>query len=131
MKAPEWFLKQLKDLGEYYLVWNEQNLYWEVKHSLTFVRWRDRLGEFQQVTVNPTVAVFKTLNDAAMDELKRRRKVAEEWDYTSDPRRYWEHLKKQERESRRKAKQMGREQMAEGLMKIVERELNKQKKIFT
>jgi len=78
------------------------------------------------VVVRPTLAVFRKLNDRALDRLRERKFMGRK--YSGDSKKNLNYLKSLNVESKKKKKEMAMEMMAEGYVRIHNLD---RKKIFT
>ena len=123
MTPPEWFIRELKLIDPLYFVWwNDEYEYWEIKVKKEFVRRADSLSTpTMQVIVrakNPTIDVVHSLDQRCLHNL-RRRKFLDDQDARADPDRdpYLDRLIDRNKEAKRKKILLGREMVAEGLIK--------------
>lgn len=113
---PKWFLDELEIIDPtYFVVRNEDYQYYEIKRKMDIDR-KDKDNGKRVRIHNPTVAVFHTLNDEALLSIRRRKYIGLQ--YKQDSMAYLKDIQKQNKEAREKAKQIAREQMAEGYMRI-------------
>ena len=115
MTPQSWFLKELECIDpSYRVVYNEMYRYYEIKKDLDIYR-TDKVNGKTVRLKNPTVAVFHVLNDDALESLRRRKRVGLK--YHQNSLAYLEDIKRQNNEAKRKAKELAREQQAEGWMR--------------
>lgn len=113
---PKWFVDELQIIDPtYFVVANEDYQYYEIKKKMDIDRVDKENGKHVRVH-NPTVAVFHTLNDDALLSIRRRKYIGLQ--YRQDTMAYLKDIQKQNREAKAKAKQIAREMMAEGYMRI-------------
>lgn len=122
MTPPEWFLKELAVIdSSYFLFFNEEYQYWEVKKRMDFNR---KIGENVASNIqlrarakNPTVAVFKRLNDDAILEMRKRKYLGLKHNrlYREDDYINW--IIQQNREAKSKKKELADEMVADGAMR--------------
>ena len=116
MTPRTWFLKELACIDpSYSVVYNEAYRYYEIKKGLDIYRTDKQNGKTVRLK-NPTVAVFHTLDESALDSLRRRKRVGLK--YHTNSLAYLEDIRKQNNEAKRKARELALEQQAEGWMKI-------------
>uniref|UniRef100_A0A6M3IYK0 Uncharacterized protein n=1 Tax=viral metagenome TaxID=1070528 RepID=A0A6M3IYK0_9ZZZZ len=114
MIVSRWFDKELKLIDPlYFAEWNEDMLYWEIKRKMTAF-YTDRSGRIEVKVNNPTVGVFKHLNDEALENLRERKWLSRR--YPGDSYITW--LFNQAKEAKAKKEQMGLEMAAEGMLRI-------------
>jgi len=108
---PQWFEKDLKIVDPtYYAIWNKYCNAFEIKKKLNLI---DKDGYFH--VLNPTVAVFKHLNDSALTEMRRRKWIANKFD---DPKKHLKYLETQQKEAKEKKKELARQMITDGFYKI-------------
>ena len=116
MTIPTWFEKELAIIDEAYFVHpNEEYNYYEIKRRMDIERINKTAGIKVRIH-DPTVAVFKTLNDEALNSIRYRKWLGLQ--YRQDNLAYLKDIQRQNREARVKAIEIAREQVAEGMMKI-------------
>lgn len=121
MRAPKWFERELQIIDDsYFVVFNKMYEYYEVKKQMNVVK-NGRL-----VVVRPTLAVFRRLNERALDNLRQRKFMGRK--YSGDPKKYLKYLNSLNVESKKKKRHLAMEMMAEGYVRI--HNLGR-KKIFT
>lgn len=116
MTIPEWFVKDLEVIDTtYFVVPNEEFGYFEIKKRLDIER-KDKINGVKVRVKDPTVAVFKSLNEDALLSLRKRK--YDGLRYRQDMMAYLKDIKRHNEESRKKAIEIAREQVAEGFIKI-------------
>ena len=116
MTPHAWWKRELACIDPTYrVVYNEMYRYYEIKKELDIYRTDKGNGKTVRLQ-NPTVAVFHTLDNDALDSLRRRKRVGLK--YHTNSLAYLEDIKRQNREAKRKARELAIEQQAEGWMKI-------------
>jgi len=120
MIAPKFFLRELDDIDKsYFPEWNEKNEYWEIKKRMN-VNYIKR-GYLISV-VNPTIAVYRYLNDNALNDIRRRKKLSERFPGST----YLEWIMSQAKEAKKKKMEIAVEIATEGFMKIFQQGKSKQ-----
>lgn len=115
MTPPAWFIRELACIDPSYRVaYNAMYGYYEIKKDLEIYR-TDKVNGKTVRLKNPTVAVFHALNDEALASLRARKRIGLK--YHTNSLAYLEDIKKQNREAKAKAKELAREQQAEGWMR--------------
>jgi len=118
---PDWFERELKVLDDSYFVEYHRNYnYYVIKKKLNKLE----RGYLQETEV--WLATYPRLNDRAMANLRYRKWLGRKLE--GEPEKYFRYLKNLNKEAKEKAKELGYEMMAEGLMKIHQYE---RRKIFT
>ena len=118
---PDWFERELKVLDDSYFVEYHRNYnYYVIKKKLNKLE----RGYLKETEV--WLATFPRLNDRAMANLRYRKWLGRKLE--GEPEKYFRYLKNLNKEAKEKAKELGYEMMAEGLMKIHQYE---RRKIFT
>jgi len=121
MHAPKWFERELEIIDPtYFVVFNKKYQYYEIKKQMNVVK------EGGLVVVRPTLAVFRRLNDRALNNLRERKHTGRK--YAGDSKKYLNYLNSLNVESKKKKRELAHEMMAEGYMRI--HNLGR-KKIFT
>lgn len=121
MRPPDWFTRELRIIDDtYYVVFNKNYEYYEIKKQMNVVKDGDL------VVVKPTLAVFRRLNDRALNNLRERKFMGRK--YAGDPKKYLNYLNSLNVESKKKKQQLALETMTEGYIRI--HNLGR-KKIFT
>ena len=128
--VPAWFKRELRVLDpRYFVIYNDDFCYWEVKMKLDFSRKIDLPGSYtsdrthhvatpaSQLRVrmhNPTVAIFEDLNDRAMLELRQRRQAF----LSRSPGQDDEvtEIAKRNKEARAKREEVGQQMVVDGFM---------------
>ena len=117
MTAPSWFVAELEIIDPtYFCLWHEEYRYWEIKKRMDI----DRVDKDNGVHVrlkDPTVAVFKLLNDDALLSLRKRKYIGLK--YANNPLKYLADIQARNREARAKARHYAQEMQAEGVERIV------------
>lgn len=131
MRAPDWFVKELKlIMPELYPLWNEEFGYWEIKVRRTFERTIGTEVNARGITVqtrvraeNPTVDVVQTLDQRCLAELRFRKYEGERTD-RADPNRdvFLDELVERNRAAKAKKQQIAREMIAEGVTRMDKRD---------
>ena len=74
MTAPKWFLKDLEIIDPtYFPFWNEKMGYWEMKKKMDIHYIK---GRHDYHVVDPTIGVFKELNNNALDNIRYRKQLS-------------------------------------------------------
>ena len=121
MRPPRWFTRELEIIDDtYFVVFNRRYEYYEIKKQMNVVK------DSRLVVVKPTLAVFRRLNDRALDNLRERKFMGRK--YAGDPKKYLNYLNSLNVEAKKKKQQLALEMMAHGYMAI--HNLGR-KKIFT
>lgn len=116
MTVPTWFTKDLELIDPTYFVFpNEEYQYFEIRKRMDIDR-KDKINKKSVHIKDPTVAVFKSLNDDALISLRRRKYIGLK--YKQDTLGYLRDIKRQNKEAQQKAIEIAREQMTEGFMRI-------------
>lgn len=111
MHPQKWFSRELEIIDDtYYVVFNKKYEYYEIKKQMNVVK----NGEL--VVVKPTLAVFRRLNDRALNNLRERKYVGRK--YARDPMLYLKYLNSLNEEAKKKKHELALEVMAHGLMRI-------------
>ena len=111
MHPRKWFERELELIDPtYFVVFNKRYQYYEIKKQMNVVR----NGEL--VVVRPTLAVFRRLNDRALDNLRQRKFMGIK--YSGDSKKYLNYLNSLNKEAKKKKQEFAMEMMAEGYMKI-------------
>lgn len=75
MLIPEWFAKELAIVDDaYYVFPNENYQYFEIKRRMDIDRKDKENGKRVRIK-DPTVAVFKSLNDDALLSIRKRKYI--------------------------------------------------------
>lgn len=121
MDAPKWFLRELKLIDpRYFPFFNEEYDYWEIRHHVVYSV-TDDAGRIERREMDPTLAVFKHLNDAALDDLRRRKRIGEKFariDQKLANKAYLKWINDMSKESAKKGRELGIEMQAKGWMQI-------------
>lgn len=113
MIAPAWFLRDLEIIDKsYFPAWNEKLGLWEIKKKMH--EYHLFKGFFMEIK-DPTIGVFKELNNNALDNIRERRRLSVL--YPGD--KYFKWVLAQAQQSRQKKNQLAVEMATEGIMKIV------------
>lgn len=113
---PQFFLREFRSFWpEHYLVYNSQVHVWEIWKDLDVVE-PDEHGRMRKTQVPVCRAVFDSLDQRALDNLHRRRRVGLR--HMHSPQAYLRWLRQEEMESKAKLRQRNLEMMAEGLTKM-------------
>jgi hypothetical protein len=113
MIAPKWFIKDLEVVDKsYFPAWNEKMGYWEIKKKMHEYHLFHRF--FVEIK-DPTIGVFKELNNNALDNIRMRRRLSLKYPGKS----YYKWILDQAKESREKKSQLAVEMATEGMMKIL------------
>lgn len=131
MIAEKWFLKELQMIdSRYFVVWNEMYGYWEIKVRLDCDRKTETVSKEEMdvpgviknaqeamrvFAKNPTIAVELRLDDAALNDLRRRKYLRTKYVHNEDEIRDIAYRNKQAEE---KASRLGIELIADGLIKL-------------
>ena len=111
MHAPKWFARELQIIDDtYFVVFNKMYEYYEIKKQMNVVQ----NGEL--VVVKPTLAVFRKLNDRALNNLRERKYEGRK--YAGDSEKYLNHLNALNEEAKKKKQKLAVEMMAEGYVRI-------------
>ncbi|MCK4829685.1 hypothetical protein KA005_78905 [bacterium] len=123
----QWFLKELLVIDPTYFVkWDKHfNSYYSVHKRMNINRIDKDTGICINIK-NPVVATFKHLNHSALDNLRKRKQMGAKFCKPHDPLAYLKFIVKQNQEGKRKAKQLAREMVTEGFMKIHKLQTSKQ-----
>jgi len=121
MRPPKWFERELQIIDDtYFVVFNKIYKYYEIKKQMNVVR------DGELVVAKPTLAVFRRLNERALDNLRQRKFMGRK--YSGDPKKYLNYLNSLNVESKKKKRHLAMEMMAEGYVRIHNLE---RRKIFT
>jgi len=121
MRPPKWFERELQIIDDtYFVVFNREYEYYEIKKQMNVVK----NGEL--VVVKPTLAVFRRLNETALDNLRERKFMGRK--YAGDPKKYLKYINGLNEEAKKKKQELAVEIMAEGYMRIHNLD---RRKIFT
>jgi len=111
LRPLKWFTRELEIIDPtYFVVFNKNYQYYEIKKEMNVIR------DGELVVVRPTLAVFKRLNDRALNNLRERKYVGRK--YSRDPMLYLKYLNSLNEEAKKKKKELAIETMAEGYMRI-------------
>lgn len=111
MRPPSWFERELQIIDDtYFVVFNKEYEYYEIKKQMNVVK------DGRLVVVKPTLAVFRRLNDGALNNLRERKYVGRK--YAGDSEKYLNYLNSLNEEAKKKKQQLAIETMAEGYMRI-------------
>lgn len=111
MHPLKWFERELAIIDDsYFVVFNKRYEYYEIKKQMNVVK------DGRLVVVKPTLAVFRRLNDRALDNLRERKFMGRK--YSGDPKKYLNYLNGLNVESKKKKKELAMEMMAEGYVRI-------------
>lgn len=133
--VPSWFERELACIDpSYFVVWNDLYRYYEIKRKMDFKRTVEIEGgatsdgrghgvvtEDKIIKIamhNPTVAVFKILNDAALTDLRQRKYMGLKFHraYRDDEFLKW--IARENREAKAKKEELARELIATGFMEM-------------
>lgn len=121
MRPLKWFIRELEIIDNtYFVVFNKRYEYYEIKKQMNVVRNGDL------VVVRPTLAVFRKLNDRALDNLRERKHMGLK--YGGDSMKYLKYLNRLNKEAKKKKRGLALEMMAEGYVRIHNLD---RRKIFT
>jgi len=111
MRLPKWFERELEIIDStYYVVFNREYQYYEIKKEMNVIK------DGELVIVKPTLAVFRRLNDRALENLRERKHTGRK--YARDPMLYLKYLNNLNKEAKAKKKELAMEIMAEGYIRI-------------
>ena len=111
MRPPKWFTRELEIIDNtYYVVFNRRYEYYEIKKQMNVIK------DGRLVVVKPTLAVFRRLNDRALNNLRERKYMGRK--YAGDPKKYLNYINSLNVEAKKKKQELAVETMAEGYMKI-------------
>lgn len=111
MRPPRWFEKELSFIDStYFIAYNKKYQYYEIKKRMNIIK----DGRF--VVTQPTLAVFKRLNDNALNNLRERKYMGRK--YSGDPKKYLGYINSLNKEAKQKKRDLALEMMAEGYLKI-------------
>lgn len=128
MVIPEFFKRDLRTIDkQYYPEWDSTYNYWTIKHDVPIVV-RQKDGSYIKRIVKVNRAVFRYLNDHALDNLRKRKRVGIEFERMHNPNKYLEYINSLNEEAKAKKKKLGVEMVVAGGMKISDLI---RKKIFT
>jgi len=133
MIVPKWFERELKIIDpRYYPVWNTAWNYWEIKCRLELSRSVENPktinnGEIIKLSLrNPTVAVFQSLSEDSLFQLRKRKYIGLKFHRAYDGNKaYIEDVLRRNAEAKSKKEELAAELMAEGYMKIYDLEHKK------
>ena len=115
MIVPNWFSRELKIIDPLYFVeWNTHYEYWEIKRKMT-ERYVDVRKGIAIKFVNPTVGVFRYLNDTALNNLRERKYLSRRYPGT----KYVDWLLSQAKDAKEKKRELALEMTTEGFMRIM------------
>jgi len=121
MRPPKWFERELQIIDDsYFVVFNKRYSYYEIKKEMNVIK------DGHLVVVRPTLAVFRKLNDKALNNLRERKFMGRK--YAGDPKKYLNYLNSLNEEAKKKKQKLAVEIMAEGYMRIHNLD---RRKIFT
>jgi len=111
MRPPRWFEQELKIIDDtYFVVFNQKYEYYEIKKEMNVVK------DGRLVVVRPTLAVFRRLNDRALNNLRERKYIGRK--FAGDSMKYLNYLNSLNVEAKKKKQQFALETMTEGYMRI-------------
>ena len=111
MRPPNWFTKELKIIDDtYYVVFNKRYEYYEIKKEMNVIK------DGRLVVVKPTLAVFRRLNDRALNNLRERKYTGRK--FSADPMKYLSYLNSLNKEAKAKKRELALEMMSHGYMAI-------------
>ena len=120
MIPPKWFLRDLEIIDKsYFPAWNEKAGYWEIKKKMHEYH---LFGGFMMEIKDPTIGVFKELNNNALDNIRQRRKLS----LTYPGKYYFKWILDQAQESKAKKSALAVEMATEGFMRIFNQGKSKQ-----
>jgi hypothetical protein len=115
-KPPIFFLREFYSTWpDHYIVFNAELRVWEVWKDLVVLE-PDEHGKLEKRTVPICRAVFDSLDQRALDNLRHRRWVG--LNYMHSQKAYLGWLRKEEVEAKAKKRERNIEMMAEGLTKM-------------
>jgi hypothetical protein len=95
----------------YFPAWNEKGGYWEIKKKMhEYYTNKKLIAEVK----DPTIGVFKELNNNALDNLRQRKKLSIQYPGAS----YFKWIMDQAKESKAKKSALAVEMATEGMMRI-------------
>ncbi len=129
---PTWFERDLALIDpEYFVVYNDHYDYFEIKRKMSFSRKVEipgsatadgrvlRKDQLLKVAMrNPTVAVFKILNDAALLNLRERKYIGRKFHRAFNETAFLDWIVRQNRDAKEKKEQLAAEMIAEGFMEM-------------
>jgi hypothetical protein len=120
MIAPKWFLRDLEIIDKsYFPAWNEKTGYWEIKKKMhEYYMTKGLIAEVK----DPTIGVFRELNNNALDNIRQRKKLSIQYPGAS----YFKWIVDRAKESKAKKNVLAVEMATEGFMKIFNQGKSKQ-----
>lgn len=116
MYIPEWFKRDLKNLDPtYFIAYNDHYNYFEIKKRFHYYV-KDSWGRIEERLETPNLATFKHLNEDAMTNLRKRKRMGEKFE--GDTAKYIRYIQSLHRESKKKARQLRLEMMAEAFIRM-------------
>jgi hypothetical protein len=124
MIPPKWFLRDLEIIDKsYFPAWNEKAGYWEIKKKMhEYYMGRSRGRSFVAEVLDPTIGVFKELNNNVLDNIRQRKKLSIQYPGAS----YLKWIMDQAKESKAKKNALAVEMATEGFMRIFNQGKSKQ-----
>jgi hypothetical protein len=127
---PDFFVRDLEIIDPTYFVkYNQLYNYFEIKKEMEVER-KDKERGIRVRIKNPTVAVFRSLNEAALNNLRKRKYEGLKYARKHDSDEYLNDIIRSNKEAKKKKEQIALEMVAEGMIKIDNIE-NRRKVIFT
>ena len=114
---PDWWIKDLHDIDPtYYVVYSQIYDYFTITKKVRYL-YEDG-GKMEHVEREVPLAVFRDLNDRALDNLRQRKAIGRKFERENNPTAYLDWIKSERKEARRKQRELALEMKAEGFMKI-------------
>lgn len=117
---PKWFKRELKLLDPTYRIGYDKSIdrFHILKDGAGYYLVVD--GKMERHVETLIRATFENLDQAAMDSLKKRKRMGDKWMAKGDRFAYWKDLKRQEKARKDKMGEEAIDQISEGLMKAHE-----------
>jgi hypothetical protein len=142
MYVPKWFLRELKIIDPtYFVTWNDEYQYFEIRKKMNMEKIVEvpgkeilsgeelhglRRPQLLKITMrNPTVAVFKILNDQALIDMRKRKYIGLKFQRNNDPLAYLKWIMAQNKEAKAKKEEIAHEMITDGIMKMHKLETSK------
>ena len=114
---PKWFLRELKIIDpKYFVAYNRRYDYFEIRWKVHF--YKEVKGKYVEHRSQPTLATFRHLNDAALTNLRERKKLGEQFERKHDSNKYLQWIQELNREAKAKKQELALETITEGFMRI-------------
>ncbi len=114
---PEWWVKELAIIDRRYkVVYIPEYDYWSIK--LTTPYYMEQDGDLRRFEKTTSLATFRILNDAALENLRSRKRLGDIFARANNPNAYLDWIVRMNKEARAKEIELGIEMQVEGFMEI-------------